>query len=146
MTNGAAGTIVTVGRFVPYPGTSYNVGGSVVMKFVNTSVSMDYHLKNTDGKCIRSLGVANSCGLHIHLGKTCTNATEIAGHYYDNSTGVDPWLQAMYISNNKGDADGATTVNYGYTYATSVGRSVIVHDQNGTRMACALIPSQGGSQ
>jgi len=136
-------TVVTVSNFVPYPGTQFNVAGSVVMKFVNTSVNMDYHLQNADAKCIRALGVANSCGLHIHIGKTCTNATEIAGHFYDNATtgGVDPWLTTMYVSNNKGDANGAVSVTFGYSFAMSAGRAVVVHDQNGTRMACALIPS-----
>jgi len=145
--NSNASTVVTVSGFVPYPNTSaYKVGGSVVMKFVNNSVSMDYHLQNTDAKCVKATGVANSCGLHIHVGKTCTNATEIAGHYYDNSTyAADPWLAAMYVSNNQGAANGAASVAYGYSFAQSAGRALIVHDQNGTRIACALIP-QGGQR
>jgi len=133
-------TVVTVTNFLPYPGTKFSVIGSVIMKFVNTNVSMDYHLQNTDAKCVHATGVANSFGLHIHMGKTCSNATEIAGHYYDNSTGVDPWLSTMYVSDNQGVANGAASVNFGYSYATSAGRAVIVHDQSGARMACALIP------
>jgi hypothetical protein len=139
-------TMVTLESFMPYPGTGtrFNVNGKIIMKFTNTSVSMDYQLQNTDAKCVKSTTVDNSCGLHIHEGKTCTNATEIAGHYYDNATlRVDPWLKTMYVSDDKGKATGATTVAFGYSYALSVGRAVIVHDQNGTRMACAIIPGTG---
>jgi len=34
-------------------------------------------------------GVGNSCGLHIHAGKSC--AADAMGHYYNPALPSDPW-------------------------------------------------------
>merc|ERR1719428_2604035 len=34
-------------------------------------------------------GVANACGIHIHQGMTCDDASQVGGHYFVQSS--DPW-------------------------------------------------------
>merc|ERR1719164_359233 len=41
-------------------------------------------------------GVANACGIHIHEGKTCDDASAVGGHYF--ATDSDPWSPLGYNS------------------------------------------------
>jgi len=36
-------------------------------------------------------GTPGACGVHVHEGTNCSNATFVAGHYFGNGVTVDPW-------------------------------------------------------
>lgn len=144
---------VTLGRFAPYPmyeGPLKQVDGCVHMDFRGVSAKIAYDLAGVDPLCTNpSPDIPNSCGLHIHAGMTCTNASEVGGHYFDvgvhyfPSTPMpasgDPWSAAFVVL--KGTrATGTLQVDYGFGFDTSRGRAVVLHDYNGTRVACALLP------
>jgi hypothetical protein len=79
---------------------------------------------------------ANGCGVHVHSGTACTDATTQGGHYYVMAP--DPWANVRYISTNA-----AGTVSYTFsvpTKATDIdGRPFIVHNSAGTRVACGIL-------
>merc|ERR1712070_341478 len=84
-------------------------------------------------------GVANACGIHIHEGKTCDDASAVGGHYY--ATDSDPWGALGYNTNFFGGARGSVKAAIGQGEDIS-GRAVVVHDSTGGRVACALLPSK----
>ena len=90
-------------------------------------------------------------GWHIHSGFGCTQSSDSytlqeypAGHFYPGLDDVgDPWIPVKYYT----DANGVAIVDYtidDFTVApghlrTVTGRSVVVHDTDGNRVACGLI-------
>ena len=144
---------LAVGTFVPYfnyAGT-LQVGGTVgPMTTSGTSVSYSIAIYGVDPACASGVGTAaNSCGVHIHENPTCTS--DAGGHYYTGSVTSDPWTNinysppsATFTSANGGTMVGSYTVDTGAQPANLVGKSVIVHDYSGTRIACAIIASSPG--
>ena len=49
---------------------------------------------------------ANSCGIHIHSGMTCTG--NALGHYYTGSVTTDPWTTIAYTSTSDGTTSGSS--------------------------------------
>ena len=80
---------------------------------------------------------ANSCGVHIHKGTSCTEDAE--GHYYDTSIGSDPWGAGYYTANSDGTAETRFALMAGTSSSEITGKAVIVHDYNGGRIGCALL-------
>jgi len=131
-------TVLHVNTGGMYPG--YNggltVGGNVELNFQNTQVVIHYHSIMGDSNCINGPSdLANSCGIHFHIGSSCDNADNVGGHYYHTSITPDPWLVATYM----GDSGRVPAVIYGYNYTTTQGRTLVVHDRDGTRISCDLI-------
>ena len=98
------------------------------------------HLSGIDPMCSSgpNTGVnANSCGVHIHKGTSCTEDAE--GHYYDTSIGSDPWGAGYYTAHSDGTAEVGFALEAGTSSADITGKAVIVHDYNGGRIGCALL-------
>merc|ERR1740124_536842 len=85
-------------------------------------------------------GVSNACGIHIHSGKTCDDASMVGGHYYSDSIESDPWAPITYRAGNAGIAQGRAAVKIGVAQDIS-GRAMVMHDSTGARIACALLPA-----
>jgi len=123
----------------PYPGYTgdLRVTGEVNAYLGNTGNTwVTYFLNGLEEAC-RTIpeGVANACGIHIHEGTTCEDAS-IGGHYF--ATGSDPWLGLGYSARG-GKAQGSVQANIGLG-GDILGRAIVVHDSTGARVACALIP------
>jgi len=88
-------------------------------------------------------GVGNACGIHIHTGMDCTDATSIGGHYFDADTvESDPWAPISYNSYFSGTSAGHVDgINIGYRGQGIEGRALVVHDSTGARVACGEIPA-----
>jgi len=137
-----------IGKYPEYTGDYGDVKGHIEMTFRGVSVAISYNLIGVDPNCATpNAGIQNSCGVHIHEGMTCSNATEVGGHYYDPTylpslqpVPGDPWAKAFYIASGN-SAKGMVQVEYGYGFSTSAGRAVVLHDYNGIRVACVLIPA-----
>jgi len=105
-----------------------------------------YDLQGLEDACKTTLresleGVGNACGIHIHEGKSCDDATAVGGHYYDvGSISSDPWSPLGYNS-KYGHAQGGVKAIIGKGEDIA-GRAVVVHDSTGARVACALLSSK----
>eukprot|EP00930_Biecheleria_cincta_P021625 TRINITY_DN15975_c4_g1_i1.p1 TRINITY_DN15975_c4_g1~~TRINITY_DN15975_c4_g1_i1.p1 ORF type:complete len:164 (-),score=24.85 TRINITY_DN15975_c4_g1_i1:466-957(-) len=104
--------------------------------------SMTYLLYGTDPKCGMDspAGVKNACGIHIHVGKDCTNASSIGGHFWDKLiSSSDPWQDVTYHTlGSKAEAN-SVVVRTGLTSEEIEGQVVVVHDVTGARVACSPI-------
>ena len=122
------------------------VAGFVGPVTVNAAgaVSFFYALGGVDPQCASGAGTAaNSCGIHIHSGMTCTG--NALGHYFTGSVSTDPWTSVAYTSSVDGTVGGASTSGFFETLSTGGsmmdinGRAVIIHAHDGSRIACAIL-------
>lgn len=134
---------VTLKEFMPYPqsdGGNFTVTGEVIVTHQMTFVVFEYTLEGLDQNCAGgpTPAVANSCGIHIHEGTTCDNATLVGGHFYDsNLTGGDPWtFDAFY---NVAEGPQFLRVEYGMSWDDTLGRAFVLHDVDGARITCTRL-------
>ena len=116
---------LTAGGFVPY--YSYNgdlgVSGTVgPMTTSGTTQSFYWSLSGVDPQCSSGAGSsANSCGIHIHSGTTCTD--DALGHFYTGAVSVDPWTSVAYTSDaSAGTTTGSVSVDTGALSSSLIGK------------------------
>ena len=125
-------------KYYNYHGT-LTIGGSVG-PVITTGVKQkfSYALSGVDPTCSSGRGhAANSCGVHIHAGKTCT--ADAGGHYYTGTVTSDPWTSIAYTAASDGTSVGVAEVTTGGTGVDVEGRAMVIHDYSGARVACALL-------
>lgn len=128
----------------PYPGYAgeFMPKGEVWAAFVDTKVKFAYNLKGLDPACTEpDMAVSNSCGMHIHEGTSCDDASLPGGHFYNPTTVMaDPWVHdATYKSFGDGTGYGWLVVEYGYDIDATIGRVMVLHDKEGKRMSCTFL-------
>jgi len=129
-----------VGSFVAYPGYNgphVNVKGSITVRHGQDGQLM-LKLNGLRGLAPDCVG----CGLHIHAGTSCIDGDNGAAgpHYWQPTSSPDPWNLVGYDSNSKGESSNSVIVlSNGFGYHDHVGRSVVIHDAQGTRMACGIL-------
>jgi hypothetical protein len=126
-------------QYFSYIGGSMVVKGSVgPMTTSGTMQTFSYSLSGLDTACSMGPGTAaNSCGIHVHAGKTCH--ADALGHYYRDPVTVDPWTAIAYKSHADGTATGLVNVDTGASSTELVGKAFIVHAYDGSRIGCALL-------
>jgi len=130
----------------PYPGYTgdLKVSGYVGAHYSadEGKVSIRYTLSGLEAEECKTApaGVSNACGVHIHVGNTCDDASMVGGHYYSDSIESDPWAPVTYSAGNAGIAQGTTDIEIGAAQDIA-GRAMVVHDSTGARVACALLPA-----
>ncbi|GBG26932.1 Hypothetical Protein FCC1311_031552 [Hondaea fermentalgiana] len=80
----------------------------------------------------------SSGGIHVHSGSTC----EIAGPHYWEGDGEDPWAGAKWYSDENGVAVLNISTSQPYVALerdSTPGRTVVVHNSEGTRVACEAL-------
>lgn len=117
---------------------------------------MSYRLSGTDPACGRQdvSGVANACGIHIHVGTDCSDASTVGGHLWNHSVEAkDPWQDVRYSSKACHEMschdgvyqaisdDGPVHVMTGLANEKIIGHVVVVHDVTGARIACSPLGS-----
>jgi len=134
-------TVAATG-LVPYPGYSgpLKVTGKVGGVLFGSDAFLWYSLSGLEAECAKAPeGVANACGIHIHEGMTCDDADAVGGHYYDaDSITDDPWKPLTYTAGTHGFSFGNVKATIGKGQNIN-GRAIVVHDQTGGRVACALV-------
>jgi hypothetical protein len=143
-------TALGVSNFMPYPGYNY-IGGLTVSGAVriraadddSTSQTLEWYLEGIDAACTSGAGdtVTNGCGIHVHSGTTCEDASSVGGHFYDGKT--DPWLDVTYVAETDDGLTfsyGNTTVTTGVTLSDLEGKAFVVHELvSGGRIACGIL-------
>ena len=138
------GVTLSATDFGPYPGYTGSlteVSGSVTqMVTVGTTQTFDFALAGLDPDCASGPSEAgNSCGIHIHAGKSCSDASLVLGHYYTGAVTADPWTDVWYTADSSGAASGTLSVQTGGDAADVAGRALVLHGKDGGRIACALL-------
>jgi hypothetical protein len=118
------------------------------MKYTSQAVTITYNITGVPCECSQIGTAPNSCGLHIHEGTSCSTNSLVEGHWFNNHTVMsDPWAYAPYTTRKCSEvctmdamgttASGSLTVMYGYDYAATISRVLVVHDYMGVRIGCA---------
>ena len=122
----------------PYPGYDGDlaVAGSVMVMQTDAGIELTGTLSGLEASA--------TGGFHIHSGTTCASADDVGGHYYEGMD-ADPWT-TNYDSDASGDASvslalDSFTISGAYPVA---GRAVVVHAEDGTRIACGLLADISG--
>jgi len=149
-----SGHKLTVSKFAKYPGYtgSLTVAGQIHVDASGTGAEasqvLTFNLTGIDSTCgtANISGVDNACGIHVHDGSDCGNASTIGGHYYNkNKISLDPWKPIMYTANGSNAMGITIKVVTGVTNKEVAGRSLVVHNASGARIACGVIPSWSAS-
>lgn len=145
--DGALRTPLRVEGFETYPG--YTVGLTVAGNMsieqggigAQASQILSFSLQGADPACgtANISGVPNACSISIHEGTNCTDAVTIGGHLFAANLDSDPWKPVIY-SVSGGVATGEIArVGTGLTNKDLLGRTMVVHDATGARMACGQV-------
>eukprot|EP01062_Namystynia_karyoxenos_P010482 TRINITY_DN1370_c1_g1_i1.p1 TRINITY_DN1370_c1_g1~~TRINITY_DN1370_c1_g1_i1.p1 ORF type:complete len:1189 (+),score=294.34 TRINITY_DN1370_c1_g1_i1:77-3568(+) len=135
----------TVTSFAPYPGYSGGLAVAGTMRMASAAGRTErlfWQLTGADAQC--TAAVANACGVHVHQGQDCGDKATVGGHYYDQQLfSADPWLDVRYAAEASGAAQGSAKLRSGYTPAQLAGRTFVVHDAAGARIACGTVNGNG---
>eukprot|EP00666_Eupelagonemidae_sp_cell4sb_P007068 gene7068-biopygen35174 len=131
------------GCFSPYPGYSgslHALGSFVVSTGAGGALTVDWTAAGLDPVCASAPppGVGNACGIHIHSGTSCADASLVGGHYYAGLSS-DPWSPIVYTAQADASSTGTVSVVSGYTLDDVVGRAMVIHDATGARIGCGTI-------
>ena len=137
-----------------YPGSDFNGDGpqgEVTMSFLShhgdVDIQISMQVTGVTPMCSDANTNPNGCGIHIHEGTTCDDAGAVGGHYWKHNKNfgdVDPWADIRYTSGADGvvvstDAIIEMLDGNGYNSVKNTGRAVVIHDENGGRIACGIL-------
>lgn len=129
------------------------VSGIFVATFKGTRISLDWDLTGADANCgfapLPNGQISNDCGVHIHTKNSCD---EDAGpHFWKPEGADDPWTNIHYTVSAALKRSVTTLgmsiakrvhINAGITMDDALGRAVVIHDIDGTRIACGILLSK----
>merc|ERR1719506_3380529 len=100
---------VELGVYPDYAGELVVTGEVNAYLAKSGNAYLTYQLAGLEDACKSTPeGVGNACGIHIHEGKTCDDASAVGGHYYDtDSLDADPWAPVGYQVKFGGYAHGS---------------------------------------
>eukprot|EP00746_Dinoflagellata_sp_MGD_P006628 gnl/MRDRNA2_/MRDRNA2_113018_c0_seq1.p1 gnl/MRDRNA2_/MRDRNA2_113018_c0~~gnl/MRDRNA2_/MRDRNA2_113018_c0_seq1.p1 ORF type:complete len:258 (-),score=39.14 gnl/MRDRNA2_/MRDRNA2_113018_c0_seq1:198-971(-) len=127
-----------VDDFVPYFNYEgdLSVKGKVNSEGLTAGQKLSWDFSGMDPKCEGGPGEKpNSCGVHIHKGESCKE--DALGHYF--ASAEDPWKTITYTSKNGKASKSNVEVTTELTNADVKGRTFIVHNYEGARVACGIL-------
>merc|ERR1712048_190198 len=133
--------VKAVGMVEPYPGTTGPIGGTVSYAYDEEAVVVAGAVSGVEASKSAKDGVANSMGVHIHSGFTCSDAALVGGHYFAAGQ-TDPWKTVAYTSTSAGTGFFKVLMSaaaMGTTSASTAGRAFIIHNDAGGRIGCVLL-------
>ena len=136
-----------VESFSAYPGYSGGLSVRGMLSFESSSSTSAGSSSLRIRGVIAGLEASSSGGWHVHAGFGCSQSSGSlsaypGGHFYDGLSS-DPWVPIAYSADGSGLAVIDVSVP-DFTMApggvrTVTGRTVVVHDSGGTRVACGVI-------
>lgn len=140
-----------------YPGSKSTSNGLVIIKFDpeassssssseenSHDITLFMDVSSVASNCTTKNNITNGCGIHIHVGTSCMNASSIGGHYWNElifGHDVDPWIPLKYTSDAYGRAEDIIHMYGGNGFDASDNNyhTIVLHDANGTRIACGVL-------
>merc|ERR1711865_803281 len=85
-----------------------------------------------------------SCGIHIHAGKSCTDPALVLGHFWNQYVVTDLWTiagGAYYMADQDGRTDSSFNLFTGYGYEENINHAVVIHTEGkgGARVGCGIL-------
>ena len=83
-----------------------------------------------------------SCGIHIHAGKSCTDPALVLGHFWNQYVVTDLWTiagGAYYMADQDGRTDSSFNLFTGYGYEANTNHAVVIHTASGARVGCGIL-------
>jgi hypothetical protein len=134
----AKGNVLKAKMDVLYPGYTGDLkaDGDVKVTFNDDNTfQFGFDIKGVEADCV-------DCGIHIHVGTTCATHAEVGGHYWKQDVLRDLWKTiggAVYNADDKGKAKGYFSLYNGYGIKENNNHVVVIHAQDGTRVACGVL-------
>ncbi|CAE8734708.1 unnamed protein product [Polarella glacialis] len=129
---------------VSYPGYTGKLSVMGSLRFSpqgsDASQILSYKITGGDSSCgtANVTGIANACGVHVHVGTNCSDASTIGGHFWNKTLySADPWQSVMYATVNGKASATDVTIATGLTNQEVADRVVIIHDATGARISCS---------
>eukprot|EP00929_Paragymnodinium_shiwhaense_P071721 TRINITY_DN3643_c0_g1_i10.p1 TRINITY_DN3643_c0_g1~~TRINITY_DN3643_c0_g1_i10.p1 ORF type:complete len:812 (+),score=110.94 TRINITY_DN3643_c0_g1_i10:298-2436(+) len=104
-------------------------------------VVVAWRLNGVDPRCSEGdlhLHGKYRCAVYVHEGTHCNN---VGPTYWDKKLVKDPWEDVKYLTNGRRMTTGSRKVYTGYHLADTIGRTVVIYDYDGHKMACAKLQS-----
>jgi len=87
----------------------------------------------------------NVCGIHVHAGHGCGSADAVGGHFWDAAlVSEDPWAPLRLHPEILPLQTPVVVTGLGRSQI--LGRTLVVHDAAGARVACAVIPDAAAAK
>jgi len=83
-----------------------------------------------------------SCGIHIHAGKSCTDPDLVLGHGWNQYVVSDMWTiagGAYYNADQDGRTDTSFNLFTGFGYEENINHAVVIHTEGGARVGCGIL-------
>lgn len=83
-----------------------------------------------------------SCGIHIHAGKSCTDPDLVLGHAWNQYVVSNLWTingGAYYNADQDGRTDTYFNLFTGFGYEENINHAVVIHTQDGARVGCGIL-------
>merc|ERR1712161_72013 len=83
-----------------------------------------------------------SCGIHIHAGKSCADPALVLGHFWNQYVVTDLWTiagGAYYMADQDGRTDSSFNLFTGYGYEANTNHAVVIHTASGARVGCGIL-------
>ena len=127
----------TTTRFKAYPGSTQSFDGedSYIDVFAGASHTA-LHLTGT----LKGLPPGTG-GIHIHQGCDEDDSKTIGGHFWESSSecSTNPWKSVQYTAVEGSAFELDVEVNAGVHWAETLGRTVVIHSPDGSRLAVASL-------
>ena len=124
-----------------YPGYEPAAGdptpsGTVTVSFRgDDSFEFAHNLAGLESNC-------ESCGIHIHAGKSCTDPNLVFGHGWNQYVVSDLWTiagGAYYNADQDGRTDTYFNLFTGFGYEENINHAVVIHTADGARVGCGIL-------
>jgi len=124
-----------MGMYPGYDGSLSPSGEVTVTYNYDDTFNLHFNVEGLEANCV-------GCGIHIHAGTSCATHAEVKGHGWNTELVEDMWTPkggSVYRTNSRGKAEGSFNLFNGYGYEENISHAVVMHGQDGTRLACGIL-------
>jgi len=125
----------SIGLYPNYQG-NLRPSGTVTVTFdYDNTFKFEYNIHGLENNCV-------GCGIHIHAGVSCETHEQVMGHGWNADFVRDLWKSqygAVYNTDGNGSESSHFYLYNGWNVGINYGHAVVLHGQDGTRLACGIL-------